>query len=85
MKFRSYIYKTINFDVIKCIISLRVGEIGKAKDLSASLRVFVLIIFADSGYSGCSQLQILESATYTSKKLMEITFPFYPLVRFCTI
>jgi hypothetical protein len=32
MNFRSDIYKTVNFDVIK------VGEIGKAKDLSASLR-----------------------------------------------
>jgi hypothetical protein len=33
MKFRSDIYKTINFDVRK------VGEIGKAEDLSAHLRI----------------------------------------------
>jgi hypothetical protein len=41
LKFRSDIYKTINFDMIKSIISIKVGETGKAKDLSAPLRIRV--------------------------------------------
>jgi hypothetical protein len=50
MKFRSDMYKTINFCVIK------VGEIGKAKDLSAPLRNKVRI--AGYFYKICSLVQL---------------------------
>jgi hypothetical protein len=38
MKFRSNMYKTRKFDVIKSIISINVIKIRKAMDLSTSLR-----------------------------------------------
>jgi hypothetical protein len=37
VKFWSDIYRTINFDVIKSINSLKIDEIVKAKDLTAPL------------------------------------------------
>jgi hypothetical protein len=39
MKYSSDMYKTINFDEIKSIIGIKVGEIKRAKDLSILLCV----------------------------------------------